>query len=361
MRRRGSHPPPPDGCSRRARPAGRPPSAAAVAPPPRPPAAAARQASDRPACPRGQHPSARSRSASVALRGCTRCKPAQHLPRQPRHPPPSRQAAIGQPRVDQHRRNPARPAGREQVRPQLALDEACHIGSPVIEEPRRPSRHIERREPVQHASGQLRAQPLPQQRRRRHGAGGHQYRSARPRPAPAAPAGSTSSRRPRRRAATPAAPPAAAWRRRPGARRSRPQHLLAARRAQPQQQAQPRRRGGRRRRPGDAQRVQAAHSRSACSAAAVSAAPIVGTASCQPSRPTAIGRQADHHAAAERLRHHHAVPGPQHPTARGLRRAGQHRRAGQRGELRHPGCGDPTRAARDRQALWRYGRRPRAG
>ena len=73
--RQGSHPPRPDGCWRRARPAVPPPSRAAVAIPPRPPAAVARQASGRPACPRDSSRDARSRSASVALRGCTCVNP----------------------------------------------------------------------------------------------------------------------------------------------------------------------------------------------------------------------------------------------------------------------------------------------
>ena len=78
----------------------------------------------------------------------------------------------------------------------------------------------------------------------------------------------------------------------------------------------------------------------------VSAAPIAGTVSCQPSRRHRDRRQAHHDAAAERLRHHHAVPGPQHPAPRGLRGAWQHRHAGQRGELGDARGGDAARPAR---------------
>ena len=73
---------------------------------------------------------------------------------------------------------------------------------------------------------------------------------------------------------------------------------------------------------------------------------MAGTASCQSARANGDGGQAHHHAAAERLRHHHAVPGRQHPAPRGLRGARQHRHAGQRGELRDARGGLAARAAR---------------
>ena len=53
---------------------------------------------------------------------------------------------------------------------------------------------------------------------------------------------------------------------------------------------------------------------SARSAAAVNAAVIAGTTSCQASRLTGMAGRAHHHAAAERLRHHHAGPRCATPT-----------------------------------------------
>ena len=124
-----------------------------------------------------------------------------------------------------------------------------------------------------------------------------------------------------------------------------PSHLLAACRARPQQQADPRRRRSRRHRPGHAEWVQAAHSRSARSAAAVSAAPIVGTASCQPSRATAIvGRQTTTprpNGFGTTMRSH--VRSTQRRVVWAAQ--GSTRRARQRGKLGHPRRGNPARAA----------------
>ncbi len=133
--------------------------------------------------------------------------------------------------------------------------------------------------------------------------------------------------------------------------RRRPGCSLPRRLAHPQHQPQSRRCHCRRGRPHVAPSALggARHSWLARSAAAVSAAPMAGTASCQASRRSTVivGRPAP----PRRGRTAESATMPSH-VGKMRRRvvcpggAGQHRHAGHRGELRNAWGGDPARAAR---------------
>ena len=66
-------------------------------------------------------------------------KPAEDLARRAAQTPPPRETALGKARVQQHHRHAPRPAGSDEIRPQLALDEPGRVRLPVVEKPGAPS------------------------------------------------------------------------------------------------------------------------------------------------------------------------------------------------------------------------------